>query len=91
MTICKKNILKSWEAQPYGVWPIHGGLKWIPADSEVLQYAILPEASSGADKYLSFLTSITDVEISGDLQVFWEIVQIEELGRVTFCCSCDVL
>lgn len=37
---------------------------------KVLQYAILPEASLGADKYLSSLTTITDVEVSADLQVF---------------------
>ncbi|KAG2705853.1 hypothetical protein I3760_05G074600 [Carya illinoinensis] len=35
----------------------------------VLQYAILPEASLGADRYLSSLTTISDVEVSGDLQV----------------------
>lgn len=35
----------------------------------VLQHAVLPEASLGADRYLSSLTTITDVEISGDLQV----------------------
>lgn len=37
---------------------------------KVLQYAILPEASLGADRYLSSLTTISDVEVSGDLQVF---------------------
>ncbi|XP_050232429.1 probable ribosome-binding factor A, chloroplastic [Mercurialis annua] len=36
---------------------------------KVLQYAILPEAALGADKYLSSLTTISDVEVSGDLQV----------------------
>lgn len=36
---------------------------------KVLQFAILPEASLGADKYLSSLTTITDVEVSADLQV----------------------
>ena len=36
---------------------------------KVLQYAILPEASLGADRYLSSLTTISDVEVSGDLQV----------------------
>jgi hypothetical protein len=35
----------------------------------VLQFAVLPEASLGADSYLSSLTTITDVEITGDLQV----------------------
>ena len=38
---------------------------------KVLQYAILPEASLGADKYLSSLTTISDVEVSGDLQVLY--------------------
>ena len=36
---------------------------------KVLQYAILPEAALGADKYLSSLTTISDVEVSTDLQV----------------------
>lgn len=35
----------------------------------VLQYAILPEASLGADLYLSSLATITDVQVSPDLQV----------------------
>jgi hypothetical protein len=35
----------------------------------VLQYAVLPEAALGADKYLSSLTTISDVEVSADLQV----------------------
>jgi len=37
---------------------------------KVLQYAILPEVSLGADRYLSSLTTISDGEVSGDLQVF---------------------
>ncbi|QCE16869.1 ribosome-binding factor A [Vigna unguiculata] len=32
---------------------------------KVLQYAILPETSLGADRYLSSLTTITDVQVSG--------------------------
>ncbi|GAV60278.1 RBFA domain-containing protein [Cephalotus follicularis] len=36
---------------------------------KVLQFAVLPEASLGADRYLSSLTSISDVEVSSDLQV----------------------
>ncbi|CAN1125009.1 Probable ribosome-binding factor A, chloroplastic [Linum perenne] len=36
---------------------------------KVLQYAILPEAALGADRYLSSITTISDVEVSGDLQV----------------------
>lgn len=36
---------------------------------KVLQYAILPEASLGADRYLSSLTTISEVEVSSDLQV----------------------
>ena len=38
---------------------------------KVLQYAVLPEASLGADRYLSSLTTISDVEVSGDLQVWF--------------------
>uniref|UniRef100_A0A9I9DNC6 Ribosome-binding factor A, chloroplastic n=1 Tax=Cucumis melo TaxID=3656 RepID=A0A9I9DNC6_CUCME len=41
---------------------------------KVLQFAILPEASLGADKYLSSLTTITDVEVSADLQVFFSLL-----------------
>ncbi|KAJ8530240.1 hypothetical protein K7X08_037075 [Anisodus acutangulus] len=36
---------------------------------KVLQYAVLPEAALGADRYLSSLTTISDVEVSTDLQV----------------------
>lgn len=36
---------------------------------KVLQFAVLPEASLGADRYLSSLTTITDVQVSADLQV----------------------
>ena len=35
----------------------------------VLQFAVLPEAALGADRYLSCLTTISDVEVSSDLQV----------------------
>ncbi|KAM1069828.1 hypothetical protein EV1_001610 [Malus domestica] len=35
---------------------------------KVLQYTILPEVSLGADRYLSLLTTISDVEVSTDLQ-----------------------
>ena len=35
----------------------------------VLQHAILPEVALGADRYLSSLTTISDVEVSTDLQV----------------------
>ena len=43
---------------------------------KVLQYAVLPEASLGADRYLSSLTTISDVEVSGDLQVFDSLVSL---------------
>lgn len=35
----------------------------------VLQFAVLPEASLGADCFLSSVTTITDVEVTADLQV----------------------
>jgi ribosome-binding factor A len=35
----------------------------------ILQRAVLPEAALGADRYLSSLTTIADVELSNDLQV----------------------
>ncbi|KAH7574946.1 hypothetical protein JRO89_XS02G0025000 [Xanthoceras sorbifolium] len=35
---------------------------------KVLQFAVLPEAALGADRYLSSLTTISDVEVSADLQ-----------------------
>ncbi|KAG2705855.1 hypothetical protein I3843_05G066600 [Carya illinoinensis] len=49
----------------------------------VLQYAILPEASLGADRYLSSLTTISDVEVSGDLQVVKVYVSVfgDERGK----------
>ncbi|KAL0536129.1 hypothetical protein IC582_025061 [Cucumis melo] len=50
---------------------------------KVLQFAILPEASLGADKYLSSLTTITDVEVSADLQVVKVYVSVfgDEKGK----------
>ncbi|KAK7352059.1 hypothetical protein VNO80_17475 [Phaseolus coccineus] len=50
---------------------------------KVLQYAILPETSLGADRYLSSLTTITDVQVSGDLQVVKVFVSVfgDERGR----------
>lgn len=36
---------------------------------KVLQYAVLPETALGADRYLSSLTTISDVVVSTDLQV----------------------
>ncbi|XP_068646514.1 probable ribosome-binding factor A, chloroplastic [Aristolochia californica] len=50
---------------------------------KVLQYAVLPEASLGADRYLSSLTTISDVEVSGDLQVVKVYVSVfgDERGR----------
>ncbi|CAK7329584.1 unnamed protein product [Dovyalis caffra] len=43
---------------------------------KVLQYAILPEAALGADRYLSSLTTISDVEVSADLQVVKVFVSV---------------
>ncbi|KAJ8767191.1 hypothetical protein K2173_013588 [Erythroxylum novogranatense] len=50
---------------------------------KVLQYAILPEAALGADRYLSSLTTISDVEVSGDLQVVKVYVSVfgDERGK----------
>ncbi|BAT77541.1 hypothetical protein LR48_Vigan04g248200 [Vigna angularis] len=50
---------------------------------KVLQYAVLPETSLGADRYLSSLTTITDVQVSGDLQVVKVFVSVfgDERGR----------
>ncbi|KAL5563143.1 hypothetical protein UlMin_032890 [Ulmus minor] len=50
---------------------------------KVLQYAILPEASLGADRYLSSLTTISDVEVSSDLQVVKVYVSVfgDERGK----------
>ncbi|RRT71354.1 hypothetical protein BHE74_00038687 [Ensete ventricosum] len=47
---------------------------------KVLQYAVLPEASLGADRYLSSLTTISGVEVSGDLQVYVSVFG-DERGR----------
>ncbi|XP_071717297.1 probable ribosome-binding factor A, chloroplastic [Rutidosis leptorrhynchoides] len=50
---------------------------------QVLQYAILPEAALGADRYLSSITTISDVEISSDLQVVKVYVSVfgDERGK----------
>lgn len=50
---------------------------------KVLQYAVLPEASLGADRYLSSLTTISDVEVSADLQVVKVYVSVfgDERGK----------
>ncbi|MED6139676.1 hypothetical protein PIB30_086055 [Stylosanthes scabra] len=49
----------------------------------VLQFAVLPEASLGADRYLSSLTTISDVEVSSDLQVVKVYVSVfgDERGK----------
>lgn len=49
----------------------------------VLQYAVLPEAALGADRYLSSLTTISDVEVSSDLQVVKVYVSVfgDERGK----------
>ena len=50
-----------------------------------LQYAILPEAALGADRYLSSLTTISDVEVSSDLQVPFSWFSVKNLsGRLFF-------
>ncbi|KAH9623729.1 hypothetical protein KSS87_012877 [Heliosperma pusillum] len=48
-----------------------------------LQYAILPETALGADRYLSSVTTISDVEVSADLQVVKVYVSIfgDDRGR----------
>lgn len=50
---------------------------------KVLQYAVLPEAELGADRYLSSLTTISDVQVSGDLQVVKVYVSVfgDERGK----------
>ncbi|OMP03117.1 Ribosome-binding factor A [Corchorus olitorius] len=50
---------------------------------KVLQYAVLPEAALGADLYLSSLTTISDVEVSSDLQVVKVYVSVfgDERGK----------
>ncbi|KAM1211101.1 hypothetical protein ACFX2G_002882 [Malus domestica] len=47
---------------------------------KVLQYVILPEVSLGADRYLSSLTTISDVEVSTDLQVHLVKVYVSIFG-----------
>ncbi|PAN25922.1 hypothetical protein GQ55_4G345800 [Panicum hallii var. hallii] len=49
----------------------------------VLQRAVLPEAALGADRYLSSLTTIADVELSNDLQVCKVFVSVfgDERGK----------
>ncbi|XP_059654032.1 probable ribosome-binding factor A, chloroplastic [Cornus florida] len=50
---------------------------------KVLQFAVLPEAALGADRYLSSLTTISDVVVSTDLQVVKVFVSVfgDERGR----------
>lgn len=50
---------------------------------KVLQYAILPEAALGADRYLSSLTTISEVVVSPDLQVVKVYVSVfgDEKGK----------
>ncbi|KAK4258541.1 hypothetical protein QN277_004983 [Acacia crassicarpa] len=50
---------------------------------KVLQHAVLPEASLGADQYLSSLTTISEVEVSADLQVVKVYVSVfgDERGK----------
>ncbi|KAI0515732.1 hypothetical protein KFK09_008399 [Dendrobium nobile] len=50
---------------------------------KVIKYAVLPEASLGADRYLSSLTTISDVVVSGDLQVVKVYVSVfgDERGK----------
>lgn len=50
---------------------------------KTLQYAVLPEAALGADRYLSSLTTISDVEVSADLQVTGLIDF--DFGKLYFC------
>ncbi|KAG8093988.1 hypothetical protein GUJ93_ZPchr0012g20570 [Zizania palustris] len=49
----------------------------------ILQRAVLPEAALGADRYLSSLTTIADVELSNDLQVCKVYVSVfgDERGK----------
>ncbi|CDO96976.1 unnamed protein product [Coffea canephora] len=50
---------------------------------KVLQSAVLPEAALGADRYLSSLTTVSDVEVSADLQVVKVYVSVfgDERGK----------
>ncbi|KAJ8533681.1 hypothetical protein K7X08_007005 [Anisodus acutangulus] len=50
---------------------------------KVLQYAVLPEIALGADRYLSSLTTISDVEVSTDLQIVKVYVSVfgDERGK----------
>ncbi|XP_047321928.1 probable ribosome-binding factor A, chloroplastic [Impatiens glandulifera] len=50
---------------------------------KVIQYAVLPEAALGADRFLSSLTTISDVEVSADLQVVKVYVSVfgDERGK----------
>ncbi|KAM1741990.1 hypothetical protein ACFX12_012039 [Malus domestica] len=60
---------------------------------EVLQYPIPPEVSLGDDRYLSSLTTISDVEVSTDLQETFLMNQLwgRTLSWKTHGCSVGVL
>lgn len=53
---------------------IHRELADMLLHDTVLQQAIVPESGLGADMYLSSMATISDVEISKDLQVFFSNV-----------------
>jgi len=57
----------------------------------VLQHAVLPEAALGADRYLSSLTTISDVEVSNDLQVMrnpnWKLLCNVFMWVLLYLCS----
>ncbi|XP_038996099.1 probable ribosome-binding factor A, chloroplastic [Hibiscus syriacus] len=58
-------------------------LSYMLLTGKVLQYAVLPETALGADLYLSSLTTISDVEVSADLQVVKVYVSVfgDERGK----------
>lgn len=49
-----------------------------------LQYAVLPEAALGADRYLSSVTTISDVEVSTDLQVIFCFIFLMKFSSFLF-------
>lgn len=51
---------------------IHRELADMLLHDSVLQQAVLPESGLGADMYLSSMATISDVEISNDLQVLFK-------------------
>jgi hypothetical protein len=59
---------------------------------QVVTHAVLPESALGADLYLSSVTTITDVEVTADLQVHsFKLFQTHTLNNILVDRNYEVL